>query len=242
MMKKNILLLVLLMGTASLVNAQFGKLVDRAKKEVDKVVPQKDGSNISDGLKEALNKGVTNAVDQLSEKDGYLNSPYKVLIPEDAQKIIKVVKKVPGFGDVEEQLISKMNEAAEVAAKKATPIFVNAIKSMTIRDAKNILFGEEDAATRYLETTSRQPLYTEFMPIIKSSLEEVKATAYWKTVVDAYNKIPFQKKINPDLADHVNQKGLDGLFGLIQKKEEGIRADQSQRTSPLLKDVFGQLD
>jgi hypothetical protein len=185
---------------------------------------------------------VTNAVDQLSEKDGYLNSPYKVLIPEDAKKIIKVVKKVPGFGDVEDQLISKMNEAAEVAAKKATPIFVNAIKSMTIRDAKDILFGEEDAATRYLETSSRQPLYTEFMPIIKSSLEEVKATAYWKTVVDAYNKIPFQKKINPDLADHVNQKGLDGLFGLIQKKEEGIREDQSQRTSPLLKDVFGQLD
>ena len=238
-----IIIAITLLFTANFASAQIGNLLNKAKDQVEKTVSGESGSStIADGLKEALNKGVGNAVDQLSEKDGYLKSQYKILIPEDAQKVVSVVKKVPGFENVEDELINKMNDAAEVAAKKATPIFVDAIKQMTIKDAKNILFGEDDAATRYLETSSRTKLYNEFMPIIKSSLKEVNATAYWKTVVDAYNKIPFQKKLNPDLADHVNQKGLDGLFGLIEKKEEGIREDQAQRTSPLLKEVFGQLD
>lgn len=238
---KHIVLLVIGLLSLTPAKAQFGKILNKAKEKVDNVVSSEKTDNIGLGLKEALDKGVNNAVSQLSAKDGYFASPYKILVPEDAQRIIKVVKKVPGFTDVEEQLEAKMNEAAEVAAKKATPIFVNAIKQMTIQDAKSILFGEQDAATRYLETTSRTSLYSEFMPIIKSSLQEVKATAYWESVVNAYNKVPFQKKVNPDLADHVNQKGLDGLFGLIAKKELGIREDQEQRTSPLLKEVFGKL-
>ncbi len=223
-------------------NAQFGKMLDKAKNEVNKAVNNEDGDNTSMGLKEALNAGVSKAVDQLSAKDGYFASPYKVLIPEEAQSIINVVKKVPGFDDVEEKLISKMNEAAEIAAKKATPIFINAIKSLTIKDATKILFGDRDAATRYLESSSRLALYDTFLPVIQSSLDEVNARSYWKTVVDAYNKIPFQKKLNPNIDDHVNNKALDGLFSLIQKKEDGIRGDKSQRTSPLLKEVFGRLD
>lgn len=224
-------------------NAQFGNILNKAKDEVNKVVNKEEGGdNTSLGLKEALNAGISKAVDQLSAKDGYLSSPYKVLIPEDAQNVINVVKKVPGFGDVEEKLIAKMNDAAEIAAKKATPIFIDAIKSLSIKDATKILFGDKDAATKYLESSSRKALYDTFLPVIQSSLDEVNARSYWKTVVEAYNKIPFQKQLNPNIDDHVNNKALDGLFALIEKKEEGIRGDQSQRTSPLLKEVFGRLD
>lgn len=238
-MKKYFFLAFLAFGVMT-AQAQFGKILDKAKKDAKAMTGQGD-DNTGLGLKEALNKGVESAVNQLSVKDGFFGSPYKVLIPEDAQKVINVVKKVPGFEDTETKLIAKMNEAAEIAVKKATPIFVDAIKGMTIKDASAILFGNKDAATRYLESSSRTSLYATFLPVIQASLDEVNARSYWKTVVDAYNKIPFQKKLNPQLDDHVNNKALDGLFSLIQVKEEGIRTDVGQRTSPLLQEVFGKL-
>jgi Protein of unknown function (DUF4197) len=238
-MKKITFTLLAILFSISAGFSQFGKMLDKAKSEANKVVNKEDNTSL--GLKEALNKGVETAVGQLSLENGYFSSPYKILIPEDAQKVINVVKKVPGFEDVETKLIDKMNKAAEIAVKKATPIFIDVIKNMSIKDASNILFGNKDAATRYLETTSRVSLYKAFLPVIQASLDEVNARTYWKTVVDAYNKIPFQKKLNPDLDDHVNNKGLDGLFSLIQRKEEGIRVDVDQRTSPLLKEVFGKL-
>lgn len=110
---------------------------------------------------------------------------------------------------------------------------------MSFQDAKAILSGQENAATTYLESTSRKPLYNEFLPVIQSSLDEVNARTYWKSVVNAYNSIPFVKKMNPELDDHVNNKALDGLFSLIAIKEKGIRTDVNQRTSDLLKKVFG---
>lgn len=238
-MIKIITLFVALIINIPFGSCQFGKILNKAKAEANKAVNQEDNTSL--GLKEALNKGVESAVSQLSIDKGFLNSPYKILVPEEAQKVINVVKKVPGFEDVESKLVDKMNKAAEIAVKKATPIFVDAIKNMSIKDASNILFGNKDAATRYLESTSRTNLYVTFLPVIQASLDEVNARSYWKTVVDAYNNIPFQKKLNPALDDHVNNKGLDGLFSLIQKKEEGIRVDVDQRTSPLLKEVFGKL-
>lgn len=216
-------------------NAQIKDVFNKAKQAVTK----DDSGDTGLGLKEALNVGVDAAVKQLSAKNGYFESPYKILIPEDAQKVIDRVKKVPGFQDVEQKLINQMNEAAEIAAEKAAPIFVNAIKQMTFRDAVKILNGPNDAATQYLQTTSRIALYDTFMPVIQSSLDQVNARAYWKTVVDAYNAIPLVRKMNPALDDHVNNKALDGLFGLIAVKENGIRTDVGQRTSPLLQKVFG---
>lgn len=235
-MNKLLLVISLLTFTLS-ADAQFGKLLDKAKATVSNAKED----NTSLGLKEALNAGVDAAVQQLGVKNGYFESPYKVLIPEDAQKVINVVKKVPGFEDTETKLIAKMNQAAELAVKKASPIFVNAIKQMSFTDAKKILTGNDDAATRYLESTSRTPLYNEFLPVIQSALDEVNARTYWATVVNAYNKIPLQKKMNPELDAHVNNKALDGLFSLIQVKEEGIRNDVNQRTTQILKDVFGGL-
>lgn len=236
-MKKSVFAILLTM-TFSLANAQIGDILNKAKKEVLGV---KD-DNTSMGLKEALNEGIKSAVNTLSTKNGYLDSPYKILIPEEAQQIISTVSKLPGFGDVEKNLIDKMNQAAELAAQKATPIFVDAIKQMTVKDASSILFGDKNAATVYLSKTSRQALYDVFLPVIQASLDEVNARTYWTSAVNAYNKIPFQKKLNPSLDDHVNNKALDGLFALIEKKEAGIREDVGQRTSPLLKEVFGKLD
>lgn len=220
------------------INAQFGKLIDKAKE----VVKGESSGNIGSGLKEALNIGVDEAVSSLSADNGYLESPYKILLPAEALKVTNKLSKVPGFQNVEKDLIAKMNQAAEIAAKKAGPIFLNSIKQMSFKDATNILMGEDDAATRYLENTSRKELYKSFLPVIQASLDEVNARSYWNDAVKAYNKIPFTKDLNPELDDHVNNKALDGMFELVEVKETGIRNDAGLRTSPLLKEVFGKQD
>ena len=239
-MKKLVVLLALSMSLSFAAHAQFDNLLKKAKAVVSGESSMEDETGSA--LKQALNLGVDKAVKQLSADNGYLESPYKVLIPEDAQKVIDKVKMVPGFENVEKDLIEKMNKAAELAAKKATPIFVDAIKQMTIKDATNILLGEKNAATQYLDRTTRSSLYSAFMPVIQNSLDEVNARTYWSSVVNAYNKIPFVSKMNPELDDHVNTKGLDGLFSLIEKKELGIRGDKDQRSTELLRKVFARQD
>ena len=231
--------LVLCLGLSITTQAQFGKLLETAKKTI---LDDSSSGDIGSGLKQALEIGVGDAVKSLSAEKGYLESPYKILVPEEAKKVTSKLAMVPGFQNVEKDLIDKMNQAAEIAAKKATPIFIDAIKQMSFRDATDILFGDADAATRYLESSSRQSLYKEFLPVIQASLDEVNARTYWQDAVSAYNKIPFTKDLNPALDDHVNQRALDGMFSLIQEKETGIRGDKSLRTTPLLKDVFGKLD
>lgn len=222
----------------SVATAQINDLFNKAKKEI---LGEEDG-DVSSGLKQALEFGVDAAVKKLSKEDGYFVSPYKILVPEEAQKVVEKLKYVPGFENVERDLVEKMNRAAELAAKKATPIFVDAIKQMTIKDAMNILLGENDAATRYLENTTRPQLYDAFMPVIRSALDEVDAREYWRKATDTYNKIPFVDKVNPELDDHVNNKALDGLFAEIEAKEAGIRGDKSQRTTDLLRQVFAKQD
>ncbi len=224
--------------------AQFGKLLDKADKAQKKIMGNVGDVDpkIGNGLKEALEVGTTAAVDQLSGEGGYLNSIYKVTVPMEAQRIIRTVEKLPGFENVEEKLLAQMNAAAELAAKEATPIFVDAIKGITFADALSILKGDDKAATTYLDNNTRKGLTSTFEPIIQSKLDEVNATKYWASVVNAYNKVPLVRKMNPDLTNHVNTKALDGLFGLIAEKEGGIRSDVGQRTSPLLKEVFSQQD
>ena len=195
------------------------------------------------GLKEALNKGVDDAVGFLSAEDGYLGSTYKILLPEEAQKVAKKLRGVPGFSDFEANLVEKLNRAAESAASKASPIFLSAIKQMTFEDAYNILTGEQDAATRYLEKTTYDQLYNEFRPVIISSLDEVNARDLWKKGADTYNKIPFVgSKVNPELDDYVAGKALAGLFSLVEQKEADIRENPVERTSDLLKKVFAVQD
>ena len=199
-------------------------------------------ADIAAGLKEALNKGVDVSAKTLSATDGYYQSAYKILLPEDAAKVIDKLKFIPGFESLETEIIKKINRAAEDAASKAGPIFLGAIKQMTFNDVMNVLMGEKNAATTYLHNATYQSLYNEFNPVIVNSLNKFGALDLWSDAINKYNSIPFITKMNPDLADHVSSKALVGLFDLVEKKEYGIRTDISQRTSSLLKKVFAKQD
>jgi hypothetical protein len=242
MLKKSLLLIGLVLS-AQLAQAQFGKVLDKAKSSVGAL---KDGDlsqdEIGKGLKEALNSGVGDAVSFLSAKDGYFKSAYKILLPEEARKVTEKLKSVPGFANVEADLTERMNRAAEDAATKAKPIFVAAITKMTFQDAMNILTGNPDAATRYLEKSTFESLYNEFKPVIQESLDKVNARSYWRDAVSAYNKLPFVSKTNPELDDHVTRSALSGMFKLVEQKEKGIRSDVSLRNTDLLKKVFAKQD
>ena len=211
-------------------------------KILESVTGQSQGpttAEMGSGLKQALNKGVEEAVGFLSAEDGYLESAYKILLPDEAEKVAGKLRGIPGFSDFEQNLVEKLNRAAEDAAAKASPIFINAIKQMTFQDAYAILTGEDDAATRYLEKTTYDQLYNEFRPVIINSLDEVNAREYWKKGADTYNKIPFiGEKVNPELDDYVASKALVGLFSLIEEKEAGIRENPAERTTELLRKVF----
>jgi hypothetical protein len=194
------------------------------------------------GLKEALDLGVAEAVDFLSAENGYYQSAYKILMPEEAQQLATRLRAVPGFANFEEDALLKINRAAEDAAQKAKPIFVSAIRQMTFQDAMNLLRGNQDAATRYLERTTFQQLYNEFKPVIIASLDKFNARDYWRDGVSAYNKIPMVSKVNPELDDYVTRQALAGMFGLVEKKELDIRQNAGARTSDLLRRVFAQQD
>ena len=152
--------------------AQFGKAIGRLTEQANEVLgnggPLTE-EQMGEGLKEALNQGVEKAVTQLSTENGYYASPYKILLPEEAQAVVSRVSALPGFGNVEQDLVERLNKAAELAAKKATPIFVDAITGLTIKDALNLVMGDDDAATRYLETNTSTALIGAFQPVIKSS-------------------------------------------------------------------------
>jgi hypothetical protein len=245
MMQRSTLLALFLLLFGFSASAQLGKRLGQLKDKANEALnggTALSEAEVGDALKEALNLGVGEAVTFLSAEDGYLGSPYKILIPEEAQKVTSKLKMVPGFENVEEQLIEKMNRAAELAAAKAKPIFVSAIKQMTIRDAMDLLMGEDDAATRYLERTTSAPLFAEFQPVIQQSLDEVNAREYWRTAVTAYNKIPLVQKTNPELDEYVTQRALAGLFSLVEQKEAAIRENPALRTTELLKKVFAKQD
>ncbi len=197
---------------------------------------------VAGGLKQALEIGITKGSEALAAKDGYYKSPYKILLPPEARKITEKLQTIPGFSNVEEVILEKINRGAEDAASQAKPIFVNAIKNMTFSDAMNILMGEKDAATQYLYRTTFDSLYQAFNPIIVNSLDKFNARKYWSDAVDVYNKIPFVEKANPDLDDYVTRQALEGLFKKIAEEELNIRTNLNARTTDLLRKVFARQD
>lgn len=194
------------------------------------------------GLKEALIKGITNGSSQASKVDGYFKNPnIKIPFPPDVQRVEEKLRQI-GLGNEVDKFVLTLNRGAEDAAKEAKPIFVNAIKSMTIQDAWGILKGDKDAATQYLIRTTSTQLKAKFKPVIKNSLDKVNATKYYGDIVTTYNKIPFVEKVNPDLDDYATDKAVEGLFFLVAKEEEKIREDPVARTTELLKKVFAAQD
>ena len=240
-----LLILPTLVFLASPAQAQFGKLLDRASDKAKSVLGEGaplGEEKIGAGLKEALRLGVDEAVNRLAAEDGYFDSPYKILLPQEARSVVKRVSALPGFGDLEADLIQRLNRAAELAANEAGPIFFDAITGLTIQDAMGILTGADDAATRYLTQTTSPALTAAFRPIIKSSLDEVNATALWEQAATAYNQIPFTKKVNQELDVHVTDTALTGLFGLIEVKETELRNKPALRNTELLREVFARQD
>lgn len=222
-------------------------LVSCDTKDLQRVLDTVNSAGVSDldvanGLKEALEFGVDNSVNFLSAKDGYYKTAYKILLPDEANAVIDKLKFIPGFSNLEEEVIKKLNQGAEDAASKAGPIFLDAIKGMSFNDVMGILQGQKNAATTYLHQKTYNSLYTEFKPGLVASLNKFGALDLWSNAVNKYNSIPLLEDVNPDLADHVTGSALVGLFDLVEKKEEGIRSDVSQRTTDLLKKVFAKQD
>jgi len=197
--------------------------------------------DVANGLKEALNVGVEKGTSKLSAVNGFLkDAAIKVLLPPEAQKIEKTLRSV-GMGKLVDDAIVSMNRAAEDATKSAAPIFLNAIKQMTIQDAWGILRGGDTSATHYLKTKTTSPLTAAFKPVIEQSLSKVNATKYWGDMVNAYNKVNIfgGEKLNPDLSAYVTDKAMFGIFHEVGEQEKQIRKDPVARTTDLLKKVFG---
>lgn len=196
-------------------------------------------AEVAEGLKEALIKGISNGSDLASQLDGYFKNPeIKIPFPPEVKKVEDKLRQI-GLGGEVDKFVMTLNRGAEDAAREAKPIFVTAIKSMTIQDAWGILKGQPDAATQYLKRTTSSQLKEKFKPVIQNSLSKVNATRYYGDIVNTYNKIPLTEDVNPNLDDYATDKAIEGLFLMIAKEEKNIRQDPLARTTELLKKVFG---
>lgn len=215
------------------------QILKNAKKFINSNSGGLSEKDAADGIKEALVNGTGESVKLVSVVDGYWGNPeIKIPFPSEAKEMETRLRNI-GMGKKVDEFNVSMNRAAEKAANEAKPIFVDAIKGMTVKDAINIVKGENNAATMYLKNTTSPDLNSRFQPIIKTSLDNVNATKYWSDLITAYNKIPLVKKMNPNLTEYVTGKAIDGLFVMIAKEELKIRKDPMARTSDLLKKVFG---
>jgi hypothetical protein len=197
-------------------------------------------AEVGEGLKEALIKGISNGSDLASQVDGYFKNPtIKIPFPPDVKKVEDRLRQI-GLGNEVDKFVLTLNRGAEDAAKEAKPIFIAAIKQMTIDDAWAILKGEPDAATQFLKRTTSAQLKAKFSPVIQASLDKVNATKYYGDLVTRYNSIPLVQKVNPDLNDYATDLAMQGLFTMIAQEEKNIRQDPVARTTELLKRVFGQ--
>ena len=208
-------------------------------------LPQGTGltqAEIGNGLKEALNNGISKQVTKLTTTDGFFkNEAVKILLPEEL-KIVDTKLRQIGLSSLADEGLKVLNRAAEDAVKEATPIFVDAVKQMTFNDAKNILMGNNTAATTYLQNTTSNALYSKFNPVIKNSFAKVGADKVWNNIITKYNSIPLVTKVNPDLTDYTTNKAMDGVFKMIAVEEGNIRTNLNARSSDLLKKVFALQD
>ncbi len=211
---------------------------------VSKIIPQgsKDSLTTNDvvsGLKAALETGANRGVQKLSAADGFFkDAVIKVLMPEEAKKVETTLRRF-GMGKQVDEAILSMNRAAEDAAKDAAPIFVNAIRNITLQDAWGILRGGDSAATKYLRERTLSSLTETFRPVIERSLEKVNATKHWNTLFTNYNRFS-KDKVNTDLAAYVTERALFGIFHQVAQEEMKIRKDPVARTTDILRKVFGR--
>ncbi len=198
--------------------------------------------DMAGGIKDALLQGTAKSTTQLSAVNGFFgNAAVKILFPPQAQKAEKTLRKL-GLNKLCDNVILSLNRAAEDAAKQAEPIFVDAIKHMSISDATHILTGGQDAATQYFRKVTSAQLAAKFKPIIQASLNKVGATKYYGDAAQEYNKLPFVSHLDPDISNYATQKAIDGIFVEIALEELNIRKDISVRSTPLMQKAFSFAD
>lgn len=192
------------------------------------------------GIKEALGQGLAKAVLNLNKENGFFGSNfYKVLLPPDAIKIENTLRTL-GFGSLVDKAVLQINRGAEDAVGYAKPIFVNAIKEMTLSDAIGLVRNGDTSATHFFREKTTSKLMAAFAPVISSSLQKVDATKYYSELVTKYNNLPTTfRKVNPDLENYVTAKATDALFDMVAKEERNIRTNFAARTTDILRKVFG---
>lgn len=237
-MKRTAILLTIVLSACT--SAQINQTIGEVNKTLGGTTSAPlTTDEVANGLKEALIKGISNGSDIVSQLDGYFKNPeIKIPFPPDVKKVEDRLRQI-GLGNEVDRFVMTLNRGAEDAAKEAKPIFIAAIRQMTIQDAWGILKGEEDAATQYLKRTTSSLLKERFKPVIQNSLDKVSATKYYSDIVNRYNQIPMVQKVNPDLNDYATDKAIEGLFLMISKEEKNIRANPAARTTELLRRVFG---
>lgn len=236
-MIKRILILAIAIQFASC--AELQQVVNQVSQQSGGALSQ---AQIGNGLKQALDNGIKNQVSKLTSKDGFFkNELVKIMLPAELQAVDKGLRKI-GLSNLANEGIKVLNRAAEDAVKTATPIFVNAVKDMTFADAKNILLGNKNAATSYLQGKTSNSLTASFSPVIKNSFSKVGADKIWSNLINKYNSIPFVKRVNPDLTKYVTTQALKGVFKMIEVEEKGIREKAGLRNTALLRQVFALQD
>lgn len=208
-------------------------------------LPQGTGignDQIAQGLREALIMGIEKQVNKLTSENGfYKNELVKILLPEELQKVDKTLRDI-GLSSLADEGLRIINRAAEDAVGEATPIFVQAVKGITFNDARQILLGNDNAATQYLQQATKTQLYNKFNPVIKNSFQKVGADQIWSNIITKYNSLPLTNDVNPDLTDYTTNEALEGVYAMIAVEEKEIRTKVSSRTTDLLKKVFALQD
>jgi len=230
----------LLMLSALSINSQTLKGLKDKVKSATTSKPGLSNEEVVKGLKEALSIGTNNSSSLASKLDGFNKNPLIYIPwPAEAQEMKTKLIQI-GLSKKVEEFETSLNRAAEEAALKAAPIFLDAITQMGVQDGFAILKGADTSATNYLRKSTYSALSAQFMPVVKAAIEKVKVTSYWQPLVTSYNKIPMVKKQNPNLDEYVNNKAINGLMTLIANEEIKIRNDPAARVSELLKKVFGK--
>lgn len=246
---KIILLVAVIVMTSSFaakaqdINKVLTEAQKQAQKELDKYLnPQKPLTNaeVIKGLKEALSVGTKNSTAATAKVDGFYKNPLVFIpFPPEAEKVKNTVASL-GMQKQVDDFVMTLNRAAEEASKEAAPVFLEAIKGMSVTDGFKILKGADNAATVYLKDKTSANLAVKFAPIIKRAIDKVQVTKYWNPVITTYNKVPGVEKQNPNLEKYVTAKAMEGLFKLIAGEEKKIRKDPLARVTDLLKKVFGK--
>jgi hypothetical protein len=250
-MKKNIIptIALIIMSITACTSQSLQQRAAAAKAAADKALNDSKGTGtkplsndeVIKGLKDALTVGTNNSTGIASKVDGYYKNP-KMFIPFPPEaKQVKDKMDALGMKPQTDKFVMTLNRAAEEAAKNAAPVFINAVKGMSIGDGFGILKGADNAATQYLKDKTTAELKQKFTPIVKAAIDKVEVTKYWNPIITKYNKIPMVQKQNPDLTAYVTEKAMAGLFMLLAEEELKIRKDPMARVNDILKRVFGSL-